>query len=1054
MAGTTTSWKEMPPVPTGEELLSPHDSALPQILEHAPMVKDDYLEAEYLLHRHEVTASLRSTVQQIRHQGLGLHCEDAKIYTHVRILGFRPTKSGLAWRIVWTPDDDMPEFLTPSSETESLTSGTLLALTPKDDCFRTKCLVATVAQPERAETLAGGETATCEIIWARAEDTVFDPAIELIMLEPKSGYFEPSRHTMTGLQLAASSNSRYDKYLFKPNDDASEKREPIALDEPVRSHFSAEFLRMAPKGEPVPSPSAGSLDPSQLDAVRQGTEQELAIIQGPPGTGKTFTSVVTIDSHLRTMQACHQTADPPPPIVVAAETNHALDQLLSQCIKAGISSIVRLGHGIPDEELASKSLRNLCIRSKVRLPEKKVDAKYKKAARALSWDLTQYLGNDGYYDAQDLLRAELISPQQYKSLTEDDEWETTEAQNNRGSVAKWLNDSVGKESSRKQSWAKPGPNQAGVYPNYTPFGASMPKHLVERDGGNDNMNRASHLLSCNSDLYQIPPCHRGHVYCLLHKRMQEHSMPSLLQAIRVFDIKCDEFKRDRWCNDAAVIHGEGIGIVGCTTTGLVKYRGLLEALKPRIMVVEEAAEAREGKIVAGLIPSIEQLVLVGDHQQLIPSVDIWELGKSPHRVNISLFERMVKLRIPFCSLRVQRRMAPALRQVVQAFYPHLEDHASVSQKLPVPGMGSRRIWWFDHQSTQKKSITSFENSDEADMIIGFIFYLTQNGVPPSRITVLAYYSGQVALIQKRLKRHQKLALLDFERSVRTIDGFQGEENDIILLSLVRGPGSDGSRGKVGFLADENRAVVALSRARCGLYIFGNMQNALSTSRSYQTWNRICKAFQDCVGTFLPVVCSSHHNQINVRQASDWLRIFKAGCGAKCNGQCGQERVPGPISPTVLATQAWTSKRRSSPSSPSPKGDRLRMQYETSDAIMDKGSRMFLFANGCVDGNEESTMKPEETLVDDVDDEEDLLISFSQDSAPAKPHVDSGATTTLQGLWRLDTIAANDEQRRELYRKNEVERDGDGPKIRQKFVKTVRDANGSRRLASRSNESLL
>ncbi|PHH64359.1 hypothetical protein CDD81_4716 [Ophiocordyceps australis] len=145
-----------------------------------------------------------------------------------------------------------------------------------------------------------------------------------------------------------------------------------------------------------------------------------------------------------------------------------------------------------------------------------------------------------------------------------------------------------------------------------------------------------------------------------------------------------------------------------------------------------------------------------------------------------------------------------------------------------------------------------------------------------------------------------------------------------------------------------------------------------------------------------------------------------------------------------------------PSPPSLKKDAQRMQYETSDAIMDRGSRRFLFGEDAGAGaNKKPTLEPEEKLVDDLDEEQDLLISFSPDSASTKPQVDSTATTTtLQDLWRLDAVSANDEKRRELQKENIVERDGDGPEICQKFVKTVIDANGSRRVAPCSDESLL
>lgn len=118
-----------------------------------------------------------------------------------------------------------------------------------------------------------------------------------------------------------------------------------------------------------------------------------------------------------------------------------------------------------------------------------------------------------------------------------------------------------------------------------------------------------------------------------------------------FRESCDRLKMALWENQIRAINAAGIRILGCTTTGLVKYRGLVAALKPRVLLVE-AAEAREANIAATLFPSLEQLVLVGDHQQLVPHVDMRELCLEPHRLNMSLFERLVRNKVPYCALRV------------------------------------------------------------------------------------------------------------------------------------------------------------------------------------------------------------------------------------------------------------------------------------------------------------------------------------------------------------------------------------------------------------------
>ncbi|KAF9772071.1 hypothetical protein IL306_010253 [Fusarium sp. DS 682] len=79
---------------------------------------------------------------------------------------------------------------------------------------------------------------------------------------------------------------------------------------------------------------------------------------------------------------------------------------------------------------------------------------------------------------------------------------------------------------------------------------------------------------------------------------------------------CGDVKISRWENEIKVIKDEKIEISGCPTTGLSKYRGLIAALKPRILMIEEAAETREANINSALYPSLDKIV-VGDHQQLV-----------------------------------------------------------------------------------------------------------------------------------------------------------------------------------------------------------------------------------------------------------------------------------------------------------------------------------------------------------------------------------------------------------------------------------------------------
>merc|ERR1719433_186082 len=104
----------------------------------------------------------------------------------------------------------------------------------------------------------------------------------------------------------------------------------------------------------------------------------------------------------------------------------------------------------------------------------------------------------------------------------------------------------------------------------------------------------------------------------------------------------------------------------------------------------------------------------------------------------------------------------------------------------------------------------------------------KQGYQHHQITILTTYAGQVKAFKKEMPRLQLS-----EVRVSTVDNYQGEENDIILLSLVR----SNEQRKIGFLGIDNRVCVALSRARHALYCIGNFVQLCEKS---QLWRGIMK----------------------------------------------------------------------------------------------------------------------------------------------------------------------------------------------------------------------
>ena len=102
--------------------------------------------------------------------------------------------------------------------------------------------------------------------------------------------------------------------------------------------------------------------------------------------------------------------------------------------------------------------------------------------------------------------------------------------------------------------------------------------------------------------------------------------------------------------------------------------------------------------------------------------------------------------------------------------------------------------------------------------------------------IISPYKGQVRLLRKYLRNNKMLKPLRKQISVNTVDGFQGQERDVILISMVR----DNTSGSIGFLNDLRRMNVAITRARMKLIIFGNAET-LGKTKFYE---KLVEYFQE------------------------------------------------------------------------------------------------------------------------------------------------------------------------------------------------------------------
>ncbi|CDW79810.1 nfx1-type zinc finger-containing protein 1 [Stylonychia lemnae] len=325
-------------------------------------------------------------------------------------------------------------------------------------------------------------------------------------------------------------------------------------------------------------------------------------------------------------------------------------------------------------------------------------------------------------------------------------------------------------------------------------------------------------------------------------------------------------------------------VVAMTTTGCAKNSYLMKDVLFQTVIVEEAAEVFEAHILAAISQHTKHMILIGDHLQLKPSPAIYELEKE-FNLSMSMFERLVNNKYEFVTLSIQRRMRPQISQNIRYLYPALMDDQRVLNYPNIRGL-KRNVFFLDHRNEENSDgQQSKQNIFEAKFIERFALYLIGQKYLPSEITILCLYKAQSNLIFKLFKNNYPRDDPIKKIKVVTVDNYQGEENDIIIISLVR----SNPRNDIGFLKINNRVNVALSRAKHGMYILGNGQsirNAMKRSNyNYQNlWTHVLDYLgqNQYLGNNLELACKSHGNVTLISKAEDFNRSPYGLCQEFCN----------------------------------------------------------------------------------------------------------------------------------------------------------------------------
>ena len=778
-------------------------------------------------------------------------------------------------------------------QSKRLLTGTLVALTPATDMFKSICRVAIIAA--RPLTELEQNPPEIDIFFGASNEIEIDPQQEWMMVESRNGFFEGYRHTLQGLQMLAKEEYRNVSshqfiYLTQVRFPLSEHivhmeqqvGPPAYTKVPPRENLSALFptggngILNANTSTERPDDLSSQLDASQTEALQRILAKRLAIVQGPPGTGKTYVSVIAIRLLLENM------APEDPPILVAAHTNHALDQLLRH-IAAFEPEFVRLGAWTKDlETIKPRTLYEIKNAVRHNNPPGSLRGPALTKIRQLAKEMTVLLapltGDNDLFSAELLHRYDVITDAQFESLIKGSkEWIRAGAEDtDLEELAVWLGDE------RIEAKQRTLPEDFGIEIDEIDLEVEQLRELeaeskLTEDEDFDTLRgprivfnepftgkrsvgvteKTTRAEMEKQDLWKISPEFRGPIYRHMQRSVKEAIRAKFCIVAQQYAKVSHEAKIGKWELDYNFL--KQARIIGMTTTGLSKYRGLLQALDPKIVIVEEAAETLEAPIAVSCFKTLQHLVLIGDHQQLRAHCNDEGLAGDPFYLGVSMFERLVRNRVEFSQLKRQRRMIPEIRRALDPIYQELEDHPSVLNRLPIPGMGGVNSFFFTHKWREvKDNQMSTMNDEEADLIVVFFRYLVQNGLRPREITVLTFYNGQRKLILRKLRGDRQLQE-DYYRVV-TVDSYQGEENDVVLLSLVR----SNEKGMIGFLEVENRVCVALSRARRGFYIFGDAPNLCKSS---MLWWDVVQAMSEnpCrVGYYLCLTCQNHSQKTYVQ----------------------------------------------------------------------------------------------------------------------------------------------------------------------------------------------
>ena len=679
-----------------------------------------------------------------------------------------------------------------------------------------------------------------------------------------------------------------------------------------------------------PAPERLNLDKSQYRALRSALTKEFALIQGPPGTGKTFIGLkitkILLQNRRQTLPASESTN----PMLIVCYTNHALDQFLEGISKFYGGKILRVGGRSKSDILQELTLQKMKKRLGLRRSCETLLEQMNEVARSINSintkidvyrshvlrleHLAPYVNSELYRKLRcgrrlrfgrngereidvwkwlkigQLLDRFEKGQRAFETRSDTSDFELPDIITMRSSRREYDEEADKFELQRLEEKAKTTQNLRKTVVAFYYEEQIPPEKMRQEEweisklrARNVQTNRIIKTNLCQEDVmkddeellvgnpWNIPIESKWRLYRLWVKRACEAEYGKISDLENKYKDIARQYKEKQLQQDGVAMRNADV--IGMTTTCAARYLPLLQDIGPNIVIVEEAAEVLEAHIVTTLSEGCQHLILIGDHKQLRPSPSVYALA-TKFNLNVSLFERMILNGVQFDSLELQHRMRPEISMLMRHIYDNLNDHNDVKEVENIRGV-SKNVFLLNHKHTEEtdQDGTSYSNRFEAEYAASLCRYLLQQGYNPQNITVLATYASQLFLLKQIMPRD---AFGDVVITV--VDNYQGEENDIVILSLVR----SNVHGTVGFLKTENRICVALSRAKKGFFIIGNFDLLSSNS---ELWRKIVVDMEkaDQIGDGLPLYCQNHPDidPLIAETPKDFGKAPEGGCKKMC-----------------------------------------------------------------------------------------------------------------------------------------------------------------------------